>query len=308
MKRFYYFIVISLLIFGCSSNEDNDSIIPGPTSIDSSDSSDNDNQEPEQSFADIDFSNWKVTLPVDENNTGSPDEYQPADLINGGYRTNTSIQPYMYDDLNDSSIEFYTLPGVSTTNSSYSRTELRELENPSNAKDNWTLQEGGTMTGKLKIVEISEDNENANRDYHRTIIMQIHGIRSEEQMATHGFSSNNGPPLVKITWIDGYIWSYKKSLVNENITGNDLLENTSDTWSDIKVNLGYVGFDEFDFKIKASDGRLEVQLNDNEPYIYEDVSLTKWPFENYFKAGNYLGSTAENAFSKVKYYNLSVTH
>ncbi|MDG1660216.1 MAG: polysaccharide lyase family 7 protein, partial [Winogradskyella sp.] len=162
MKRFYYFIVISLLIFGCSSNEDNDSIIPGPTSIDSSDSSDNDNQEPEQSFADIDFSNWKVTLPVDENNTGSPDEYQPADLINGGYRTNTSIQPYMYDDLNDSSIEFYTLPGVSTTNSSYSRTELRELENPSNAKDNWTLQEGGTMTGKLKIVEISEDNENAN--------------------------------------------------------------------------------------------------------------------------------------------------
>lgn len=308
LKLFSLVTFLGLIGSNCSNSYESE-VIVGPITIEApDDNSSNDVPDQTSNYADIDFSNWKVTLPVDESNNGSPDEYQPADLINGGYRTNTSIQPYMYDDLNDSSIEFYTFPGVSTTNSSYSRTELRELENPSNAKDNWTLQEGGIMTGKLKIVEISEDNENANRDYHRTIIMQIHGIRSEEQMATHGFSSNNGPPLVKITWIDGYIWSYKKSLVNENTTGNDLLENTSATWSDIKVNLGYVGFDDFDFKIIASDGRLEVQLNDNEPYVYEDISLEKWPFENYFKAGNYLGSTAENAFSKVKYYNLSVTH
>ena len=28
-------------------------------------------------YASIDFNNWKLTLPVDENNNGSPDEYLP---------------------------------------------------------------------------------------------------------------------------------------------------------------------------------------------------------------------------------------
>ena len=81
-------------------------------------------------LADIDFSNWKLTLPIDENNNGSPDEYQPDVLKNLGYQTLESILPYMYDDIEDSSIVFYTFPDVSTTNSSYSRTELRELINP----------------------------------------------------------------------------------------------------------------------------------------------------------------------------------
>ena len=31
-------------------------------------------------------------------------------------------------------------------------------------------------------------------------------------------------------------------------------------------------------------------------------------FENYFKAGNYLGTTDSDGFSYVKYYNLNVTH
>ena len=43
--------------------------------------------EPEETveFADIDFTNWKVTLPVDEDNNGSPDEYKPSQLIDYGY-------------------------------------------------------------------------------------------------------------------------------------------------------------------------------------------------------------------------------
>ena len=31
-------------------------------------------------------------------------------------------------------------------------------------------------------------------------------------------------------------------------------------------------------------------------------------FENYFKAGNYLQTTDEHAFSKVKYYFLEISH
>ena len=268
---------------------------------------DEDEDEILPTYATINFSNWKVTLPVDLNNNGSPDEYQPNELQNFGYQNLTAVMPFMYDDTTDSSLVFYTYPDVSTTNSSYSRTELRELINPNNSGDNWTLLEGGEMIGKLKVDAVSENNESSD-DYHKVIVMQIHGIISQEDMTAYGFSSNNGPPLIKIYWKDGFIWSHKKSLVNENTVGDDLLNTSSATWTDIKHNLGYVGFEAFDFRITASDARIEIQLNNDTPYIYEDVSLDKWPFENYFKAGNYLTSTNPSAFSYIKYYNLNVSH
>ncbi|WP_299118883.1 polysaccharide lyase family 7 protein [uncultured Winogradskyella sp.] len=301
LRASFFFTILVILLSSCSNNYGNDDDSLGPTTIDNPDDVN------DVTYADINFSNWKVTLPVDENNNGSPDEYQPNELVNGGYRTNTAIQPYMYDDTEDSSIEFYTFPASTTTNSSYSRTELRELINPSNARSNWSLAQGGNMTGRLKLVDISEDSQSSSQ-YHRTIVMQIHGIISENDMAIHGFSSNNGPPLIKIYWKDGYIWSHKKSLVDETTSGDDLLDTSSSTWYDIKDNMGYVGFEAFDFRITASDARLELQLNENEPLVYEDVSLEKWPFQNYYKAGNYLGSTAEGAFSKVKFFELEVSH
>ena len=86
----------------------------------------------------------------------------------------------MYDDTSDGSLLFYTFPNTSTTNSSYSRTELRELINPENSRDNWTLKEGGKMTGRLKIVSISQDDDSGN--YHKVIVMQIHGIISQERI------------------------------------------------------------------------------------------------------------------------------
>ncbi|MFD1016796.1 polysaccharide lyase family 7 protein [Winogradskyella rapida] len=304
-KFVYALFFLAILAYNCTSDEGDAEDSAPTTVVDPSDDEDDDITD--ENFADINFSNWKLTLPVDADNNGSPDEYQPSALVDGLYRTNAAIQPFMYDDVDDQAIEFYTLPGVSTTNSSYSRTELRELINPSTSRENWSLQEGGILEGRLKVVDISEDQETS-RTYHRTIVMQIHGIISIEDMETHGFSSNNGPPLIKITWIDGDLWCYKKSLIDENTSGDALLETSSATWTDEKINMGYVGFEPFDFKIIASEARLEVQLNTNTPVVYEDVSLEKWPYENYFKAGNYLSSTADNAFSKVKYYELNVTH
>ncbi|MGC4129352.1 MAG: polysaccharide lyase family 7 protein [Bergeyella sp.] len=258
------------------------------------------------SYANIDFSHWKVTLPVDMNGDGSPDEYPPSQLINGGYRTLSPVIPYMYDDTSDASIIFYAFPNTSTTNSDYSRTELRELINPSNSKVNWTLQTGGVMKGKLKVDSVSKISGSS--DYHDVIVMQIHGIISQQDMATYGFSSNNGPPLLKMYWKDGYLWAHKKSLVNENTEGTALFDVSSNTWTDVKYNFGYVGFAPFEFKITASAGKLELQLNNDTPYVFQDVSLQKWPFENYFKAGNYLITTDSDAFAYIKYYQLNVTH
>lgn len=301
LERCILILGIALMTVNCANNDELER--PTPTAVEPT----VEETPTVTNYADINFSNWKVTLPVDENNNGKPDEYQPAELINFGYQTLAPVQPYMYDDTEDESLVFYTFPESTTANSSYSRTELRELINPSNSRENWTLAEGGTMKGRLKVVSVSEDT-NSSDEFHDVIVMQIHGIISEEDMNAFNFSSNNGPPLLKIYWKDGYVWSYKKSLVDESTSGDDLLTTSNTIWTDIKVNLGYVGYDAFDFEIIASDARLSVQLNNDQPYIYEDVSLDKWPFENYFKAGNYLITTDANGFSYIKYYNLYITH
>lgn len=300
------FCILTVLL-SCSNNKEPSDSNTNNVINDNNVNDDSNNSNNEDVYADINFSNWKITLPVDEDGNGSPDEYQPDELIDFAYQNLEPVQPYMYDDVEDSSIVFYTFPDISTTNSSYSRTELRELINPENYRENWTLLEGGEMVGRLKVEDVSENSATSD-DYHKIIVMQIHGIISQEDMQIHGFSSNNGPPLIKIYWKDGYVWCHKKSLIDENTEGDDLLETSNNTWTDIKDNLGYVGYDAFDFRITASDARIEVQLNNGTPIVYQDTSLDKWLFENYFKAGNYLTTTDNNAFSIVKYYNLSVTH
>lgn len=263
---------------------------------------------PTANFANIDFKNWKVTLPIDENKDGSPDEYAPSFLVNFGYQTKEQIKPYMYDDVTDKSIVFYAFPAVSTTNSSYSRSELRELIDPSSTKVNWSLDTGGTMEGKLKMLAVTKDNSSTSYEYHRVIVMQIHGIIKQTDMTKYGFSSNNGPPLLKMFWIDGHLKAYKKNLVKSTTSGSDLLDVSSKTWTDISHDFGYVGYEPFNLKIVATTGKLEITLNDEKPYVFQDISLEKWPFENYFKAGNYLITTDAEAQARIKYYELKVSH
>ena len=54
---------------------------------------------------------------------------------------------------------------------------------------------------------------------------------------------------------------------------------------------------------------LVVVLNKNEFKVYDSVHIRKWGvFENYFKAGNYFQSRDDGSFSKVKLYELDVSH
>ncbi|RAV28804.1 polysaccharide lyase family 7 protein [Sinomicrobium soli] len=259
-------------------------------------------------YADIDLSHWKITLPADLDHNGKPDEYQPGDLVNYGYRDIAALSPFMYDDTTDVSLVFHTYPaGATTPNSSYPRTELREQMTPGNNYDNWSLTEGGTMKGRLKIDSISPDTVNSKYDYHRVIVMQIHGVISQEDMVTYGFDSNHAPPLLKMTWIDGHLFAYKKTLVDESVSGVDLYDDSSGTWTDVKHDFGEVGHDAFTVEIEASYGELSVTVND-ETHVFDDISMEKWPFENYFKAGNYLVTTDTTGFATVKYYELEVVH
>ncbi|TDT38745.1 alginate lyase [Maribacter spongiicola] len=247
----------------------------------------------------IDLSNWKVTLPI-----GSPDEVEPPEILD--YATDEKLMPYMYNDSTDGSLVFYTSPGSSTANSSYSRTELREQMVPGSNSTNWTFAQGGRMKGTLSVPEITTD---ASGDYHRTMVMQIHGRLTNAQRDLIGENDNNAPPILKIYWENGKIRVKTKILKDVNASDEQILH--TDAWGD---DEGYtfpdeIGTDIFTFEIIASNGRLEVILNETESVVYEDIHMEKWSvFENYFKAGNYLQTLDTGASAKVKYYELEVTH
>ena len=247
----------------------------------------------------IDLSNWKVTLPI-----GSADEVEPPEIID--YASDERLIPYMYNDSTDGSLVFYTFPGSSTANSSYSRTELREQIVPGSNSNNWTFAEGGRMKGKLSVPEITTDSGG---EFHRTLIMQIHGRLTNEQRDLIGEDDNNAPPMLKIYWQKGKVRVLSKKLVNLSATDEEILhtdaweDNESHTFSeDIETSI-------FTLEIIVSDGRMEIVLNETESVVYEDIHIEKWGvFENYFKTGNYLQTLDAGASAKVKYYELEVTH
>ena len=251
----------------------------------------------------IDLTNWKVTLPIPRSD-GKPLEVTPPEILD--YATNAVLKPFMYNDSNDGSLVFYTYPDVSTSNSSYSRTELREQMVPGNDNTNWTFIEGGEIHGLLSVPEISQD---ANGNDHRTIIMQIHGRLTDQQRDLIGEDDNNAPPMLKIYWQNNKVYVLTKELKDTTDTDIEALE--TDAW---KSGTGryfsrVVGTDTFSLDVIASEGRLEVTLGGDESFVYEDVHMERWGiFENYFKAGNYLNTTDDNSSAKVKYYELEVSH
>ena len=249
---------------------------------------------------DIDLNNWKVTLPI-----GDPTEVKPPEILN--YATNEDLLPFMYNDSTDGSLVFYTYPGATTANSSHSRTELREQMVPGSNNTNWTFAQGGQMKGTLLVPEVSKD---ADGKFHRTIIMQIHGRLTDEQRDLIGENDNNAPPVLKIYWVNGIIRVKTKQLKNVNVSYEEML--SVDAWTDdsgrnFKRNVG--NNEKFTLEVIVSDGRLEVIMDDEESFVYNDIHMQKWGvFENYFKAGNYLSSKEEGAFARVKYYDLTVSH
>jgi len=173
-------------------------------------------------------------------------------------------------------------------------------------KTNWMFAEGGKMKGTLSVPDVSKD---AAGKFHRIIIMQIHGRLTDDQRDLIGEDDNNAPPMLKIYWTNGYVRVKTKVLKDLEASDIEILE--TDAWGDDDGYTfpTYVGHDKFTLEIIVSENKMEVILNENESRVYNDVHMEKWAvFENYFKAGNYLVSTDEGAFSKVNYYNLEVTH
>lgn len=290
----WFLVICACLFVSCNSTND-----PNPPSGNTDVEEDIKVEGVDYFLPHIDLSNWKVTLPI-----GNPTEVKPPAILD--YGTNSTLLPFMYNDSTDASLVFYTYPGASTTNSSYSRTELREQMVPGSNTTNWTFGQGGRMKGTLKVDDITKDSDG---DYHRTIIMQIHGRLTNEQRDLIGEDDNNAPPVLKIYWNKGKVRVHRKVLKNLDVNDVDILK--TDAWTDEADWLGEnVDFEKFTLEIIASEGRLEVILNDGEAnVVFDDIHVQKWSvFENYFKAGNYLQTKDNGSSAKVKYYDLEVSH
>lgn len=252
----------------------------------------------------IDLSHWKVTLPVTKED-GKPYEIDPPEILD--FAKNEIAKPYMYIDSTKGAIVFHAMPTDSkTSNTKYTRSELREQMIPGNNNKNWTFADGAYMKGKIEMEEVSKD---ANGKYHRVIIMQIHGRLTNEQRDLIGQKDNNAPPILKIYWDQGRIRIKSKVLKNVNAAGNLLL--LEDIWDN---DEGYnfeqkVDFRKFTLEVKVSDGKMVIVLNGSEFKVYDSIHIKKWGiFENYFKAGNYFQSTDEGSYAKVNFYELEVSH
>ncbi|MEP1490234.1 MAG: polysaccharide lyase family 7 protein [Algibacter sp.] len=252
----------------------------------------------------IDLSHWKVTLPV-TNAKGKPYEIGPPEISN--FASNEVARPYMYIDSTKGAIVFHAMPTESkTANTKYTRSELREQIEPGNNNKNWTFADGAYMKGKLSMAETTRGSDGK---YHRTIIMQIHGRLTNEQRDLIGQKDNNAPPILKIYWDNGKVRVKTKLLKNLNATNEELLH--EDAWDDDEgFNFEQeVGFGKFILEVKISEGKMVIILNKNEYKVYESIHMKRWGvFENYFKAGNYFQSRDEGSYSKIRYYELEVSH
>lgn len=248
---------------------------------------------------DIDLSHWKITIP-----TGKPTEVGPPEIFD--YAKNEELKPFFYKDSTDGALVFYAYPAASTRNSSFSRSELREQMEPGNNSVNWTFAQGGTMRGTLSVPKISRDAEGK---YHRVIVMQIHGRLTNAQKELIGTADNNAPPILKIYWDKGKVRVKTKVLKDVKATDTEILHENAWTDDEGRNFKQHVGTNKFTLEVKASEGKLEVTLNDKETFTYKSQDLKRWGiFENYFKAGNYFQSKEKDSYAFVKYYNLEVKH
>lgn len=235
----------------------------------------------------FDLSRWKLTIP-------SGEDIQVAEL-NRGY----TLAHAFYTDPRTGGMVFRVPNRAGTTkNSSYSRTELREMLRPTeSAKDdanNWTMEQGGTLQARLRIDRVSTTGD-ADK-VGRVVIGQIHGPDSEVIRLYY----RKKPEEAR-----GRIYAGLDSVDNENRYSPDIVGNT---------NGGGIGLGEiFSYEIRLRGDRLRVAVAPERGpgSIYATSIDPGYAGLNlYFKAGVYnQNNTGEpDDYVQATFFALRQTH
>lgn len=237
--------------------------------------------------ANFDLRRWYLTLP-------SGSTVQPSELSNGYSKANV-----FYTDSQTGGMVFECPNRAgTTTNSKYSRSELREMRaGGGSAKDdsnNWIPAEGGTMRARLRVDRVSTTGDSSKVG--RVVVGQIHGVDAEPiRLYFH-----KKPDEARGRMYGGY-----DSASNSGTWTPDIVPNGGDGG----IALGEV----FEYEIRLVDLRLTVVIRSQSGREYRygyDIDPAYRGENMYFKAGAYnQNNTGESSdYVKVTFFGLSVTH
>ncbi|MFG2937390.1 polysaccharide lyase family 7 protein [Streptomyces sp. NPDC048282] len=218
----------------------------------------------------FDLSIWQLQEPV--GSPGSPTTI-PSSRLQGanGYQ-----DAYFSTDTRDGAMTFWAPEkGVTTPNSHYARSELREM-NRNGSAANWSLSGSHRMSATLRVVSVTKN----------VCVGQIH-------LGTGGSSTK---PLLEL---------YYRS------NGDIVLgtENSPDG-GQTSHSVGHVPIGKtWTYTIAVSGGNtIDLTVNGTTTHYAVPSSFT--PYKQYFKAGSYNQSSSDSTTNgaRVAFYGLTVTH
>src|SRR5690348_9062191 len=213
---------------------------------------------------------WQLQLPT--GSPGKPDTISPAQLQGPhGY----SNPAYFWTDKNDGSMTFWAPEkGVTTPNSNYARSELREM-NPNGSAADWPLTGNHTLSAQLRIPSVTKN----------VCVGQVH----------LGSGGSSTKPLLELYYRpNGDIY-----LGTENSpAGGQTLHHVG------TVALGV----KWTYVINVTGNKINLTINGTKTSYSIPTSFNA--YHQYFKAGSYNQSSSDSTTNgaKVKFYSLTITH
>ncbi|MFJ3806165.1 polysaccharide lyase family 7 protein [Streptomyces sp. NPDC090073] len=218
----------------------------------------------------FDLSVWQLQEPV--GSPGSPTTI-PSSRLQGanGYQ-----DAYFFTDTRDGAMTFWAPEkGVTTPNSNYARSELREMNRGGSAAD-WALAGSHRMSATLRVVSVTKN----------VCVGQIH----------LGSGGSSTKPLLELYYhANGDI-----VLGTENSPSGGQTPHT----------VGHVSVGRtWSYTIAVSGGNT-IDLTVNGTTTHYGIPSSFKPYKQYFKAGSYNQSSSDSTTkgARVAFYGLTVSH
>lgn len=218
----------------------------------------------------FDLGIWDLQLPI--GSPGSPTTIHSSALVgDDGY----SNGAYFWTDKVDGSMTFWDPEkGVTTPNSNYARSELREMNRDGSAA-NWSLSGTHRLSAELRVVSVTKN----------VCVGQIH----------LGSGGSSTKPLIEL---------YYHS--NGDIVAG--VENSPDGGQTTHTLTNVPMGQHWTYTIAVENNQIKVTVNGHTTTYGIEGGF--FSYRQYFKAGDYNQSASSSTSNgaKVKFYSLNVSH
>ncbi|MFE9853110.1 polysaccharide lyase family 7 protein [Streptomyces sp. NPDC005576] len=215
----------------------------------------------------IDLSRWELQEPI--GSSGSPTTISSSQL-QGGFE-----DPYFFTDTDGAMTFWSPEKGVTTPNSNYPRSELRETE-PGGGSANWSLSGTHRMSATLRVVSVTSS----------VCVGQIH----------LGEGGGSTKPLLELYYRSGgdIVLGTENSPDGGQTTHTIGHVPVGEKWS---YTIGVSGGDTIDLTVDGST-------------THYPIADSFKSYQQYFKAGAYNQSASDSTTqgAKVAFYALDVSH